>query len=286
MSTTGQTLVNRTRRFLRDWPAIDTITASLTSGATTVTVADTTVYKVNWLIEVEQEVMLVKSLSTATLLSVARAQMGSTAATHANASDILVKPAFFAVEILDALNYGLDATFPLLYQNVTDTSLSILADTYEYTIPSLPSPASTPIPLLYKVELKESGDSAYREINDWEVRRGATPKLKLRRLYNTGDTIRLNGYGPFPHLASVTDTLSSLYPYHAEMPLVEFAGAFLLESGEARRVRVDVGQVDLRENANKVGSSMQASAAILNRFERSILRAAMPPITRHVVSTL
>jgi hypothetical protein len=35
---------------------------------------------------------------------------------------VLLKPSFFAAEILDALNEGLDACFPRLYRPITDVS--------------------------------------------------------------------------------------------------------------------------------------------------------------------
>jgi hypothetical protein len=284
MATTAQQLMDRTRRFLRDWPDLDTITASVTSTATTVVVADTTKYAVNQPIEIDSETMIVRALASGTNLTVKRGAYASTNTSHASSAAVLIKPQFFSVEILDALNYGLDMTFPWLYKEVDDISLSLLANTYEYTIPS--STGSQALARVARIELKEPGDLAYRPLKAWEVLRGTTSVIKFRRLYTTGSVIRVHGYGPFPHFTATTDSVDALYPYHAEMPLVEFAGSYLLESGEARRVRVDTGPVDVRENANRTGSSMSVSNAVLARFERNLARCAMPPLPRTAVAVM
>lgn len=285
MATSAQTLIDRTRRFLRDWPSFDSLTASMTSSTTTMTVADSSVYKTNWLVEIGSELLRVKAQPTSLTVTVARSQLGSTAATHASGDSILVQPQFYVTEILDALNNGIDAAFPYLYKEVLDTSLSIDASTYEYTIPYMSSPSTARLWRISRVELQESGDNAFRQVNNWDVRRGSTPKLKFRTLQTQGATVRLHGFGPFPHLASTSDTLDAQWPYQCEEFLVQYAAAYLLQSGEARRVRVDTGPVDQRENANKTGSSLYVSSATLARAERLLQRHAMPAMPPHVVST-
>lgn len=276
-------MIERTRRFLRDWPDLDVTTASLASTGTTVTVADSAIYQINWPIEIDSETMIVRAKPTSTTLTVKRAAYGSTAATHVNSSSVLINPQFFAVEVLDAINYGIDLAFPYYYQETLDTSLSFLADTYEYTIPNLTSPAIV-ITRVVGIDLKEANDNAWRPTRAFELRRAGTPKIKFRRIYAAGTQIRVRGYGPFPHLAT-GDSLHSQFPYVGEYPLVEFAGSYLLESGEARRVRVDRGPLETRENANP-GASMIASERIYTRFRQNLLHTAMPPLPRHVVQVV
>jgi hypothetical protein len=280
MATTVATLIPRVRRFVGDYPELDTLTASVTSSST-LSVADTTIYARGWAIQVDQEAMLVKALTSATVLTTQRGHAGTTAASHVNSATVLIKPAFLDLEILDALNYALGNTFPYLYRPVLDTSLTTLASTYEYTVPNL---GSVPIPYVSAVEVKESGDTAYRPVRAWEIQRGATPKIQFRRQQTAGGTIRVHGFGPFGRLA-VTDSLDTQFPIDCEDLLVTGAGEYLLSSGEARRVRQDVGMPDQRENANRTGSSMQASNALLSRFERALLRKAMPPMPKHVQAT-
>jgi hypothetical protein len=287
MAYSASTLIQRCRRFMGDWPDLDQTTASVSSSGTTLSVADSTLYAKNWTVQLDQEAMFVSALPSATTLTVRRGMMGTTAASHASSASVLIRPAFIDQEYLDSLNAAIAATFPLIYRPVVDESLASVASTYEYTIPNMPGSydgTTIPIPYLYEVQVKETGDLAFRRKKDWEVLRGTTPTLKFRRDEPTG-TIRLRGYGPMPPLASFTDTLDSLYPVNAVHALIEYACGRLLASGEARRVRVDAGAVDQREQANRTGSSSAQGRDLLQRFYASLNSAAMPPLPRHVRAT-
>lgn len=265
---------------------MDSLTASVasTTSSTTLTVADSSKYAVNQPLEIDGEVVLVRSIASSTTLTVKRGAYGSTNVAHSSGASVLIKPQFFTVEILDAINYGLDMSFPMLYKEVSDASLTTLANTYEYAIPTVTATGQA-ISRVLNVELKEPGDLAYRRTTAWTIYRGGTATLKFRRLYSTGASIRIQGFGPFGHFVALTDTLDSQFPYQAEYPLVEFAASYLLESGEARRVRIDTGPIDARENANP-GASMAASDRVLGRFERNLLRCAMPPLPRRCVAVM
>src|SRR6266540_1475638 len=136
MATTVQTLVNRTRVKLADWPSLGTLSVSCTAGANTVSVNDGTLFTPNKLIEIGAEVLRVSSVSVNDL-TVQRGQWGSVAATHASGDSVLVHPRFLSVQIIDVLADGIDAAWPRIYKRVTDTSLTTLASTYEYTIPGM-----------------------------------------------------------------------------------------------------------------------------------------------------
>jgi hypothetical protein len=278
--------INRVRTFVRDWPTLDALTASTTSTATSVTVTDATtaVYNANWIIQIDQEAMLVKS-GTGTALTVVRGARGTTAATHVNAAPILIRPGFLDSEIIDHLNAASDACYPYIYKEVIDTSLTILANTYEYTIPYLPT-TTVFIPMLSQVELKESGDFAYRPTRRWEIRRGATPKLKFFELLPVGTVVRIRGYGPFPHRAALTDSMDAQWPSQADQLCTLYAASQLLSSGEAGRVRTDVGARDDREAANRAGSSAAAAQGLYQRFQLQLDSAQMPPMPRHCVATM
>lgn len=282
MATTAATLVQRTRRFMQDWPEGDVLTASVTNNATQITVADTALYGAGWLIQLDQEGLQVRGAASGTLLNVFRGARGSTAASHANTSTVLVRPRFLDVQYLDALNAGINATFPWIYQPVVDESLATTANLYEYTIPNL---NGSPIPYISELQFLESGDLSYRKFGSWTVMRGSTPKLKLRRPLPTGQ-LRVYGFGPIPQLTSLSDTLNSLYPAYAEDALIMFAAQYLLAAGEIARVREDTGARDQRENRNTVGSSAAIANAVFTRFQRRIMDAGLPPMPKHAVSTL
>lgn len=289
-STTAATLIDRTRRFVRDYPDYDTITAALTdTTGTTVTVADTTLYAKRWPIEVDYETMQIRSITNATTMVVERGAFGSTAATHLNGTKILMRPAFYAAEILDALNQSLQATWPFFYVPVLDTSITTTDSTYEYTVPNMPGTFNgntIQIPRVYKVEAQYSGDLTYRELSRNWIARGATSKIKFRAPEPAGATLRVSGYGPFPDFTTTAGVLDALFPPQGEYLLPMLATSFLLMSGEAGRARYDTGATDRREEANRQGGSMTAALQILARAREELLKVAMPPMPRHAKRVL
>lgn len=287
MSTAASTLIARTRRLLQDYPEEDVLSASVASTATSLTVADGTLYTSGWLLEIDQEVLYCNGTPAegSTTVNVRRGLRSSTAASHASSATVLIQPRFFSIQILDALNEAMDACFPLLYRPVSSEYTGIEDTTYEYTLPQM-SGLAVAIPYITGIEVQESGDTAFRKINAFEIRRSESPFIKFRRPLTAGSTIRISGYGPFTHLASVTDTLDTYFPQHAEYLLPLFAASQLLASGEAYRVRNALGVVDSRENANAVGASLKAAESLRNRFYTQLSQAAMPPQRKHVLSII
>lgn len=286
MPASAATLIQRTRRFVRDYPDIDSTTASLSSSVTTVPVADTTVYKVGWIIDVDAEAMQVTALASGTNLTVRRGVRGSTAISHGTSATVLARPAFLSVEILDALNGAKDDAYPLVYAPVNDTSLVPDTVTWEFAVPNMPGTYggdSIPIQYISKIELKIAGDLRYREIRDWTVKRASSPLIVFRRAPLSG-SLRVHGFGQLPDLTSVTDTLNAAVPKHIERILPLGAASELLASGEAGRVRTIAGAVDDREQANRAGSSISLSNTLYGRWRAKVQAAPMPPMGPHVVS--
>lgn len=289
MATTLDTLVSRTRRYLRVWPSsVDTLSVSLSSTATTVTIADTTQLAPNYVVEVDYESMLVKTVPTGTTFTAVRGFRGSTAATHALAAPVLIRPGYDAVEIIDALNAAKDETYPYVYRPVSDTSLTANSITYEFTVPNMPGTYSgdtVVIPFISKIELKVTGDVSYKRLDSWTVERGATPIIKFRRAPVQGN-IRILGFGPFADLTAAADTVDPLFPKNAERILPLGAAYSLLGSGEAGRSRNDTGARDDREAANKPGNAIQLANQLERRFEKDLARVGMAPMQKTVVSVL
>ena len=196
---------------------------------------------------------------------------------------VLINPRFYSVEIIDALNDALDACYPLLYRQVT-TEYTGTSDTiYEYTIPSM-SGIGVAIPSIYRIDIQESGETAFRETRAWEIVRGESPFIKFKRPPASASTVRVYGYGPFTHFTSITDELDTYFPVQAEALLPLFAASQLLASGEAYRVRSFTGALDSRENANATGASLRAAENFRNRFYTQLQQAAMPPPQKHLKS--
>jgi hypothetical protein len=283
MSVSAVSLYQRTRRYLRDYRDFDSITTAITTtSATSVVVADTTIYAARWPIEIDQETMIVKSITNATTMVVERGAYGSTAATHLINAPILINPAFYGVEILDALNEGIQACYPLIYKRVIDTSVTIAANTWEYTVPNMPGTYNgdtIQIPRIGTIEIQEPGVVPYFPTAAWSLRRGAEGghKIKFQNLETTGAIVRISGIGSFPDLADYTSNLDTSFPKQAIYLPSLYAAASLLMSGEAGRVRLTAGAVDTREQANRVGSSMSAGQNLMNRFLFELNRSSMEP---------
>lgn len=283
MATPAATVIQRTRRFLGDWPESDSTGASITNSATTLQVADSSIYARNWWIQVDQEIMQVRAIADGTHLTVFRAARGSTGVSHGNAATILVNPRFFDTDYLDAINSGINSAFPLLYAPIRDESITTTNATYEYNIPN--GADGNPIRAISELQFQEAGDTAFRSFGAWDVKRGSTPILKLRRPLPIG-ALRIIGFGPIPPLSSLSDSLSVYYPAQAEDYLTLYAAQYLTAAGEAMRVRVDTGPNDDREAANRPGSSISLSNQLFTRARQRLIDAALPPMPKHTLTPL
>lgn len=291
MGVSSINLINRVRRFVRDWPEFDEVTASVSSSATSLTVADATIYQTNWMIQVEREAMMVKSGSSGTTLNVRRAVAGTTATTHVTASRLLVRPRFLDQEILDAINGGLSAAFPMIYRKIVDETIATTAGAYEYAIPDVSASEPYAIPYISEVWLQEGSDLAFRRTKAFRIIRDeGSPFIQFRRDQPAGAVVRILGFGPYYNLTT-TDSLGLVgsrfedFPVQAEELLVWYAAQSLLASGEAGRVSVDTGVIDDREQANRAGSSMAAANSLFQRFQIRLSSSGLPPMPKHVIAT-
>lgn len=299
--TTLATLIDRTRNFVRDTPDYDQLVNALNTTDTSFTVSTTKVYPSGgrWPIEVDYETMMLRATTSASAtLTVTRGWRGSAPAAHSAKAGILIRPAFYAQEIIDAINTAIFSCYPYLYSPVVDTSLVALTSQYQYVIPNMPG-TTYPIPVIYHVDMLQPGDLTFRQVRRWSIHRGtvttASPSLSgtiastypiihFTSLPAVGGTIRIHGFGPFSPLVNVTDTLDPLFPPNAASLLHRIAAGYLLQSGEAGRDRSDSGPIDRREEANRGGLSLAAGMNVLGRTELELLRNAMPPMPRHVKS--
>lgn len=275
-------LVKRVRRRLRDWPELDTLTASISDSGVTLTVSDTTIprYYAHALLEVDLETMAVQAVASATTLTVFRGARGSTAATHASGATVLFDPAFTSAEILDGINDGLDALWPNFRQDVVDESVALSSSTTEYAIPNAPG-LSVPIPRIRDFEIREQGFDEWVGFHRVDIMRGASPKLRLQFTPPDGATLRIRGYAPLPHVG-FTDSTHAQLPYNADSLATLYAAALLTMAGESGRVRFDRGPIDSREQATRVGASSNIAREWMRLFFQQRADLSMPPMKPHV----
>jgi hypothetical protein len=237
------------------------------------TVADGTIYPRNFHVEIGYETLTVSTTGSGTSVPVRRAQQGSNASVHSSGDTVLINPNFLAVEIIDAINYAQADAFPYIYKDVLDTSLTTATNTFEYTIPSIDSIA---MKYVSQVEIKPTGESDYRMIRDYSIRRGATPKIQLMWEPASGGSLRIHGYNPFPDV-TLGGNMDTRFPANAVLPIVIGAASYLTASGEAGRLRADTGIIDQRESANRAGSSLSFSNSLYQRFRTQIAESAIMP---------
>lgn len=304
MSTSLQTLVDRTRNFLRDTPDFDQLQTSLSASvaSNTVGVSDTGRYRVNWPIEVDYETMMIRGItSTGNTLTTSRGWRGAAVATHAANASIMIRPAFFAQEIIDAINTSFMLLYPNVYQPVVDTSLTVQTNQYQYVIPTMPGFTGYPIPAVIGVEILQPGDYTFRRTRRFQIHRGTVtsgspttsgtvsstyPIFMFKSLPPIGAQIRVHGFGPFAPLVNLADTLNPLFPPQIEYMIHKIAAGYILQSAEAGRDRADATPVDRREEANRTGASLSTAMTLLSRSEQELLRTCMPPMPRHIQAVI
>lgn len=268
---------------MKDWPDQDVLTASLSSTASTVSVVDGTLYPKNFHVEIDTEVMTVAANGIGSTFTVRRGQMGTTATSHASTSIVLIQPHFFFPDYLDAINAAMEDAFPLLYKRDIIATQTTQSGVFEYEVPDQ-ADAGMPIQYISKVELRPSGETDFREVRDYSIRRGPDPMIQFHWEPDSGATIRVDGYSPFNVILS-GETLNGQIRQNAISALIIGASSYLLASGEAGRVRADTGLIDAREQANRTGSSLSASNSLYQRYRSQLATAAMPRLPIHCKPT-
>jgi len=239
MTTAYTTLIDRVRAELGDYgDAVTLLNGAISSASTlSIVVDDATNISAGNFIHVENEAMMVLACNKVTnTLTVIRGAQGTTADTSiADNAPVFVNLDYTNVQIHNALNTALSSAYPKLYVTVTDETLAILADTYEYTIPT-----GSLMDHLCRVEI-ENGDltSQFTPDRYWDMRGSSTIRLYGDRV--TGRNIRLVGRKRFTG-GVITGNLDASFPDSNDMALsylVNHACSTLLRSTQGR-----VGQLD------------------------------------------
>lgn len=237
---TVNALSDRCRRVFGDYPAVDTISAQVANTGTTVNLLVNNVgaYKVGLRVVLDQESFLPFAIagSTTGTLTCFRAWDGTTAATHAANSPVLVGPRFTPQVMLDAISDGLRALWPYFFQYVEDETLTTTADTQsDYAMPAAfgNSGVITAMQILLP-GLTNDGWRDYRWFHHLEGAGGRT--VSLIRIPPVSTKLRLRGLAPFDSGDVVAGgTLPTTLPDAAVAALVMYSQHYLASVGEAMR---------------------------------------------------
>lgn len=171
------------------------------------------------------------------------------------------------------LNHGLRATWPRLYKVVRDATTVLVADTYEYTIPTAVGNNGK----ILRVELEHT-DGRYRHLTNYEI----APHLTLPVLVATGtipDTyagqnVRITAAVPLTQFAATGDTYDGPLGTE-ELPVLY---AFGIVMGRRLEDRLDHRRYSTTAAVNGVDTDeiMGASQFAFAQFELLLDRFAMP----------
>jgi len=283
MSLTTTDLISKARRLISDYPQVDNLGAALTSGGTTVTVADSSLYRKGWVISVDEEAMLITDLPSATTLTVVRGYKGTVAASHASAANVLVNPLGTGADYLDGLNEGIRYLWPHFFVHQVDTSIVIQNLVSDYALPAkFPTGRSR----VSRVMVLYPGAPAiswygYRE---FEVVRGDDIAAgDVIRFTNTpplaGSQVKVIGIAAPDTQAGMTltfgQTVPTSIPEVAFYCLPTYAAFYVLTGAEGQRDKTNratnIGPAAVTPQANA-----QLAFSLLQKFQGMKAEQAMP----------
>ena len=136
MGTRAQ-LRTRIRNDFQQWPDTDSLVNTISASATTLTINDGTRTPAGSLLEIESELMMVRSVS-GNVLTVRRGDQGTTAAAHSAAVLVLIHELHGVtnLQLNDLINDGIEWLFPICVYEVWDNSLTTDDTVLSYTIPT------------------------------------------------------------------------------------------------------------------------------------------------------
>ncbi len=198
-------------------------------------------------------------------LTVRRAQLGTTAATHTTGTVMVIQPRYTNLSIVRALNHALHKLSGKYPREVylTDTTLATASETERFAMPAEPAGEGEYIDIL-RVQMETETSGLYRPAFNWRQEGRFPPALKLWGYEPTGRDLRLlvtQAYYPMAYTdaARATGLTDDLEDY-----LVDYAAGYLLEHDElyaADWVKQDVAVAsDLRGRMQVIGRNMQAAA--------------------------
>ena len=257
MSTAVATLITEINDRLDSYgEGTTSLAAAITdTTGTTFTFDDTSVIRKGDWLSVDNEVVEVMDVDDGT---VRRGARGSTAATHLDAAVVRVNVIFPNHRVLGALNSALGRAYPYLYELVEDiTNLVVVADQYEYDIPS--TTGVYIMDKLWRVEIEsETNDGVYIPIRKWEMIDRYAIRIYDINAHTAGQVIKLIGTKPFAALTLAGNL-------DADFPDTNDNATEYLVVGAMARLLTDVqAQIGRRDSFKGITDSFQNSQPFMS----------------------
>lgn len=174
------------------------------------------------------------------------------------------------------INYGINATWPLLYTTVQDSTLDYDVDTTEYALPSTVGVDTRVI----RVEIENAlASGRFIELDDYDFVGGRTdPALGLRFLsrFEDGSAIRVTAARRLANLAADADVFEGP-PGTEELPVLYAMGCI---AGRRVDPRTDYTRYKATQDVNGVGLAdvMDSSQFWFAQFELLLDRMQLAPL--------
>jgi hypothetical protein len=253
MATSVVSLIDRVRDLLDDYGVSRTTLAAAVSDTTgtTFSVADQSVAAVGDWATVDGETAEITAVADGSpdTFTVVRGSRGSTAATHSNGAIVRINLDIPPTRVLNALNMAQAAAYPMLSEIVTDTTLAVVANQYDYTRPST-------LDHVRQVWIETGTSDDFIRTRNWDM-----SKAGVITLYETliaGRNIKVVGTKRFDDM-TYSGNVDSLYPTTDSAAI-----GYLVYEAAATLVSEQQFVVAKRDGFKGITDSFQATAPTIS----------------------
>lgn len=206
MPTTVLSIVERVNDLLNNYGNKSTTLAAAVSDTTgtSFSVSDQSVAKAGDWGTVDGETVEITACTDGSpdTFTVRRGMRGSTAATHSNGAVIRINLDVIPQRILNAIQLAQDSAYPQLSSVVSDVTLSIVANQWDYNKPST-------VDHVRQVWIETSTSGVYSEVHDWDMTTSGV--IRLYQTYSTGKVIKVIGTKRFSAI-TYSGNLDTAFP--------------------------------------------------------------------------
>lgn len=276
---TVNSLLDRVRRSLADWPEQDALTGITSNVSATIPVNERGNFKLGQVLVIDQEALRVStapSASGAGTVAVQRAFRGTTAATHASAAGVLINPFWTPQDILDGLNEGQQALWPYFFKRgFSGTTTVTLTGQADY---AAPSPFTGPGRITSLDILSGGGaNDEWRRFRQFRIFRGSSgATIHFEGAAPaTGTIFRVRGLVPFTTDLVAGGSTDTEMPDMAIPALLMYARAYCLSMKENARLD-STGAKNVGPAAMGVGAALSVSQTLMQQFVAYCRTNGMP----------